>query len=342
MTDVRTVPPDGDELEVSVFGPGKGECIVVHVPNGPWFTVDSLSLRSAPVAVAYLAETLKVDELWGLFLTHWHTDHTEGAAATIEAFAPRMKIVGLPHGWGTRELAALAAYYVGTNLDRMATRPVRELVKVLTVLRSPDCDAIQRVALAVRTELAPSGASWRLTALSPSFDDQTLLAATLLKYLPGYSGPAPASFDPNTGCAVLRLETPPFVVTLCSDLDAGQSKLHGWQAIVSHHADDLPSNVVKVGHHGSETAFHAEAWSAFGKKALPDAVITPFPATGGHLPRKEMISKLKERSRRLYLTSNARQSGKSQKGPFSSYLALLRQVILERAFAPTLDIEGTA
>ena len=30
-----------DEIEVSVFGPGKGECIVLHVGSGRWVVVDS-------------------------------------------------------------------------------------------------------------------------------------------------------------------------------------------------------------------------------------------------------------------------------------------------------------
>lgn len=32
------VPPGVDELEVSVFGPGFGESIAVHLPGGRWFS----------------------------------------------------------------------------------------------------------------------------------------------------------------------------------------------------------------------------------------------------------------------------------------------------------------
>src|SRR5438067_455186 len=37
----KTEPPDSSELELSVFGPGRGECLVVHLGAGEWMVVDS-------------------------------------------------------------------------------------------------------------------------------------------------------------------------------------------------------------------------------------------------------------------------------------------------------------
>ena len=34
-------PPRTDELEVSLFGPGVGECVIVHLGAGEWMVVDS-------------------------------------------------------------------------------------------------------------------------------------------------------------------------------------------------------------------------------------------------------------------------------------------------------------
>lgn len=327
MPDPRAIPPENDELEVSVFGPGKGECIVVHVPNGPWFVVDSLQLKKTPVAVGYLKETLKVDDLYGLFVTHWHSDHTSGAAETLEAFAPRVSLVGLPHGWGKRELASLAADLTTMSTAAASGRPIRELLRILSTLKSPQCAGIEVVSLAVRVDLSPPNASWRLTALSPSFADQRQLANTLTQYLPGYNGPAPKAFDPNSGCAVLRLEASGFSVMLCSDLDIGHTPEHGWNAIVKHHSTLLPSNVVKVGHHGSHTAHHVDAWTSFGSCAHPDGVVTPFPSPGGRLPRAEMIAKIKPLTHRLFLTAGGQSAGKvgnlpAKSSPFASYVVL--------------------
>jgi beta-lactamase superfamily II metal-dependent hydrolase len=108
MADDRSRPPDSDTLEVSVFGPGKGECIVVHVPGGYWFAVDSLRVRSdhedaeggkEPVVVHYL-RLLKA-ELRAFFITHWHEDHTAGAAEVLRAFASASSSSVSPAGTGS-------------------------------------------------------------------------------------------------------------------------------------------------------------------------------------------------------------------------------------------------
>jgi len=50
------VPPQPDEFELSLFGPGVGECIVTHIGYGQWVVVDSrLSPDTKqPIALSYL------------------------------------------------------------------------------------------------------------------------------------------------------------------------------------------------------------------------------------------------------------------------------------------------
>src|SRR5262245_58961005 len=54
----KHTPPASDEVEISLFGPGIGECSVVHLGGGQWMVVDSCIDRSTrrPVALEYLAE----------------------------------------------------------------------------------------------------------------------------------------------------------------------------------------------------------------------------------------------------------------------------------------------
>jgi len=77
-----------DELEVSVFGPGTGECIVAHLGNDEWMVVDSclgkVSKRS--VALDYLEEiNVPVSAVRVIAITHWHDDHTRGIAGVLRA-----------------------------------------------------------------------------------------------------------------------------------------------------------------------------------------------------------------------------------------------------------------
>ena len=86
MTDT---PPEANQLEISVFGPGTGECVLVHIGDGDWIVVDSCIDRRTqrPVALDYLA-SLRVDVAVRVKLvvaTHWHDDHIRGLADVLLA-----------------------------------------------------------------------------------------------------------------------------------------------------------------------------------------------------------------------------------------------------------------
>ena len=77
---------DTDEIEVSLFGSGYGECIVVHVGNDEWVIVDScLTLDRQPIALEYL-RGLGSDPraVCLLVATHWHDDHIRGMSKLVE------------------------------------------------------------------------------------------------------------------------------------------------------------------------------------------------------------------------------------------------------------------
>jgi ribonuclease BN (tRNA processing enzyme) len=220
----RWQPPRPDELEVSVFGPGRGECIVVHVPDDPprWFVVDSLGAtvggRKSAVAHLYL-NRLGVRDLWGVFLTHWHLDHTDAAGDLLQAFAHSLKVVGLPPAFSRRELAS----FLASRLPDEATfAEVRDLTAVMDELAKNS--AIHPVLLNDGTVLAQNS-MWRLDAIAPSMSDvqhqlQTLAAAVVGTAIKG-------KYDVNACCAVLVLEVGSTRVLLGSDLANGETPAHG-------------------------------------------------------------------------------------------------------------------
>ena len=86
MPDLAT-PPHADEVEVSLFGPGFGECILVHLGSGNWLLVDSCfdQRRRVQPALAYLrrighdpASTVRL-----VVATHWHDDHIRGLTEVV-------------------------------------------------------------------------------------------------------------------------------------------------------------------------------------------------------------------------------------------------------------------
>jgi len=48
----KTTPPQPDELEISLFGPGYGESTLVHLGSGNWMIVDSCLDESGEKAIA--------------------------------------------------------------------------------------------------------------------------------------------------------------------------------------------------------------------------------------------------------------------------------------------------
>lgn len=89
------VPPGFKEAEISVFGPGYGECLVVHLGGGEWMIVDSCASADHQLpALDYLA-AIGVDTLDAIKLvvvTHWHDDHVRGISEVV-ARCPGAKVV---------------------------------------------------------------------------------------------------------------------------------------------------------------------------------------------------------------------------------------------------------
>ena len=84
----KSLPPKTDEIEVSIFGPGFGESLVVHLGNNEWLIVDScrdLGGGGENLPVQYL-ESMGVDLATAVklvVLTHWHDDHIRGVGEVL-------------------------------------------------------------------------------------------------------------------------------------------------------------------------------------------------------------------------------------------------------------------
>ena len=74
-------PPQSNEVEISLFGKGFGEALVVHVGDGRYIIVDSFinPTTKNPVAEDYLNSLgVSMDNVVMIISTHWHSDHVAG------------------------------------------------------------------------------------------------------------------------------------------------------------------------------------------------------------------------------------------------------------------------
>ena len=83
-----TEKPQERELEISIFGPGYGESIVIHLGYNNWMIVDSCidTQTRKPIPVEYL-ESINVDPetaVKRIVASHWHGDHIRGMSDIVK------------------------------------------------------------------------------------------------------------------------------------------------------------------------------------------------------------------------------------------------------------------
>jgi hypothetical protein len=277
---MRTDPPEDDCLEVSLFGPGKGECVVVHLGAGRWITVDSCfdQRRHNNPALQYLAE-LGVDTTTRVRLivaTHAHDDHFAGIADIFGA-CPSATFV-CSSALTTPEFFALTDLeeQVHAGLPVRAYAEYRRIFELIEARTSHDFSPM-RYAWASRVLFADDsdGSPVKVTALSPSDVAFTRAQRALAKAIPKADDAKKiTAIDPNELAIALWVEFGDKIALLGADLTPGPTGC-GWQAVMATFSPEDKAKVYKVSHHGSITGDHPDIWTQLLTDS-PVAILTPF------------------------------------------------------------------
>lgn len=326
MTSFAT-PPDPGELEVSIFGPGVGESVVVHLGRGDWIIVDSCHnpRTRVPAALEYL-DDLGVDvgtALKLLVLTHWHDDHVRGATAILQrASAARLACSAKDHG---------PEFFKAVEVARAARLPdtgFNEMAGVLEILQQrrmagqrpesvgPIWAAEGKTLL--RRDAGPSGGvPMQVVALSPSDGTLTLAMHELRAFLPRPAGPERRAvrLTPNQRSVVVLAEVGDRSVLLGADLENTSNPATGWNAVVRSPVRPTGrSEVFKVPHHGSGGADNEDVWREM-LTDRPVACVTPFSRGRSPLPTSKDLRRLGERTDQAYCTRPVRGPKPRRKPP---------------------------
>jgi hypothetical protein len=309
---VQATPPQVNELELSVFGPGIGECLLVHLGAGSWMVVDSClnAARDKPIALDYL-DLLGVNvatEVKLIVVSHWHDDHIRGIARLFEA-ATSAKFA-CSAALRSKEFFALIAKGEEIKLVE-ETSGISEFAQVLEILSrrrssgryasGPDywaCDCIR-----LYSQETPSRAA--VHSLSPSHQTITDSKAELGRLLPTL-GKGIRRFPfvaPNDLSTVLVVETAGVNLLLGADLERGQDERRGWKAVVnSALRPPGKSAAYKVAHHGSSGADLHSVWESLVDNT-PTAVLTPYARGSKPLPSEADVKRIKSKANRTYCTA---------------------------------------
>lgn len=288
--------PDSDEIEVSLLGPGYGECVLVHLGYERWAVVDShLDEAGQPIALSYLMG-MGVDPSEAVRLivaTHWHDDHILGMEQLVEVcenatFCCASALVN-------DEFLALIGVlnqYTATPAGSGA----EELYGVFALLRNRS----QSRAYALSDRLIYSQSDLSVWALSPSDRAYEIFLRRVSQLLPGEletEGRIP-SLRPNDASVVLLIEVDDNVLLLGADLERP-----GWLDILD--SDRTPysrASVFKVPHHGSQSAHDERIWSEL-LTERPIAALTPWGLGGNYLPTEADVSRILSYTDSAYITA---------------------------------------
>jgi len=293
-------PPAADTLEVSVFGKGVGECIVVHTGDGEWLIADSLlnPTSGQPAALEYLAALgLPASNVVKLVVvTHWHQDHTAGLSQIFHATAKAQVVFS--SAFRTSEFRELLGYDAILPPETSSLAEMRNIVGILRERGSHFPTPLWAVAnRLLRT--TPNG---DIYSLSPS-------DASIMVTLEGFRSLIPVAGDPkrrfvaqgpNDTCVVLSIRRGSHTIVLGADLESGSDPTRGWKAIATSTTCPHPlASAFKVAHHGSKNADEPSAWTRL-IGADVAAILTPFRALRKPLPTPTDVERLLGRTKNLY------------------------------------------
>lgn len=304
-----TDPPAPTQIEITLFGPGYGECCLVHIGAGNWIIVDSCinNITKKPAPLAYL-EGIGVDPKEAVKLivvSHWDDDHIGGLSQVVEHCTSAQFVLSS---------ALRAPEFVGMTFkfkqgSSMPAGPgVREINAVFEILAERRATATlasdSKLVFRMPGSKTGHGQDCQVWTLSPS-SRQAMKALTELSKLMPKAGETKfrcVAQRPNHTTVVIWIEIGQTRFLLGGDLEETGDPKTGWSVIVAS-ATRPPglATVFKVPHHGSGNAHSNEVWEQM-LIANPFAILTPW-NRGSKLPTPDDVDRINGLTEKAYSTA---------------------------------------
>jgi beta-lactamase superfamily II metal-dependent hydrolase len=296
--------PTPNQIEVTIFGPGYGEAVAVHLGLGRWLLVDSCVAKGAkdPASANYLSSIgVSPDSVKVIVASHWHDDHVRGMSKLVKLY-PNADLF-IPGVFGAEESRAFLATFGGVENPGL-TRGTTELYQSLRAHGT-------WVLTSNRTEVFCDNSSnipVQVVAYSPTQAAVSAFLADVMSYVPQENADAPIieapEIRPNISSIVLHVELGKTSILLGADLEKHSS--YGWDVVVSDRwcQARTAAGIFKVSHHGSKTGDHPDIWSRFLSQNAT-ALVSPFNQGNRSLPTAEDRSRILTQTSAAYITSTA-------------------------------------
>ena len=304
-----TVPPAVDEIEITVFGPGYGESIVVHVGSGRWLVVDSCKQISTNRTVAlHYFDRIGVDpseQVDLVLISHWHDDHIRGASEIV--MKCEKAEICVSGALTEKEFLRYLSVYCTNRMSPFGTG-VDEFNSILSEIRHKKRKAHQggedKRIMHYRGSEFPHGARCEVWTLSPSDFQVSQSQVRFMNLIPemGKTSRMAIPGGENNHSVAVWICIGDMNIILGADLEVTADERAGWHAVVeSKNRPDGEVGFFKVPHHGSKNGHHEKLWTEILEKDV-NAVVTPW-NKGSGLPTDTDLNRLRKNTPNLHVTS---------------------------------------
>jgi hypothetical protein len=301
--------PRPSEVEISLLGPGFGECALVHLGSDRWIIIDSCadSASGRPAPLEYLAN-IGVDpssvEL--VIASHWHDDHIRGLAEVLAACTNAKFCCS--SAFTKEEFIGLVTKFE-PNRTIAGGSGVRELHQIYALLQergSAIMATADRRLMQIPSNAIEHGCTSEVWTLSPSdqrIADFLMQIGSCVAEVRETRYRIPVT-NQNDLSVVIWISIGSEAFLLGADLEENGASGTGWSAIVSSTARPIgQASVFKIPHHGSITGHCEAVWNSM-LAAQVFGLISPFNRGRKKLPSIDDIDRICSRTEHAYVTSS--------------------------------------
>ncbi len=298
-------PPQKDELEVTLFGKGVGESILIHFGDSRYAIIDSFRNPGSkkPIALEYLELiNVPINNIELVVATHWHKDHIEGLYDILKQLKNNTKFVTYNI---IQEELFNTFINSGISSDLLTNKfsTSLEFSNILNMIDQKKVDIVFASNNKVIHKVLASSMSHKkdVTFYSLSPQDKEIYDYIKSLNLPKEEDSFTILTDDNLISIVIWLEIGKNIILFGGDLLEKSNEDSGWNAILKNHILSGKADLFKVPHHGSISSHNEKVWTNL-LEDKPVSILTKFNISS--LPKKQDIKRLMKKSKKVYVAGD--------------------------------------
>ncbi len=306
-------PFSSDNCELTIFGKGFGESILLHFGNNDWIVIDScLDSNKIPIPLIYLQNIgISPKQIKYIVATHWDTDHIRGLSKIYKEATEAYFVCS--RAMKEKEFLKFVYGYGDTGKRKSSTSELVEILDQYDMRKKSDSShkdlrLVGEFTTIEENEIVLNNKTIKrkITALSPSSAAQIKSLHDISKLIANNKMPLRnvRQLRPNHTSIVLLVEIGELRLLLGSDLEELGENDDGWKAIVcDNRMQNKESEIFKVPHHGSENGHNESVWTEYvADKNI--SLLTTFCHGKTKLPLETDIDRIKKYSSNIYVAGS--------------------------------------